>query len=119
VIKRPFHNEASQDERRQVLKDTLYGRTVAEQGTIGGRFAAESKMRVAPFEYPRQPANSPWHNNPLPAEEPLGVDINAVEAVGTAAEIEQSLREARDGVDAPSMPESARLEFRPCVLFDD
>jgi hypothetical protein len=58
-----------------------------------------------PVEYPRQLANSPWHNNPLPAEEPLGVDIYAVEAVGTAAEIEQSLREARDGVDAPSMPE--------------
>jgi hypothetical protein len=33
---------------------------------------------VAPV-YPRQPSTSPWSSDPVPKEEPLGFDVNAVE----------------------------------------
>jgi hypothetical protein len=51
-------------------------------------------------QYPRLPANSPWASDPVPAEEPLGLDVNVLEAVGTAAEIERSL--ALVGPEAPA-----------------
>ena len=89
-------NDLSQAEKRQVLRDTMHGRAIAEQDTVGGRYAAEARTRVtgatpAP-QYPALPASSPWASDPVPAEEPLGIDINAVEPVGTHTEVEQSLR---------------------------
>jgi hypothetical protein len=112
-----LHSELTQEEKRRVQRDTLYGRAVAEQGTIQGRFATREQSTVigsGPVEYPALPPNSPWHHNPLPAEEPLGVDINAAEPVGTHAEIAKSLREARDGADPPSasLPDSPNDEGR-------
>jgi len=34
------------------------------------------------------PPASPWASDPVPNEEPLGLDVNYVEAVGTPTEIE-------------------------------
>ena len=102
-MKSPFHNETSQ------VKDTLFGRAIAEQGTIQGRFAAESRARVVGsrplVEYPALPPNSPsWASHAVGQEPPVGFDINAVEPVGTHAEIEQSLAEVGDGAATPSDP---------------
>jgi hypothetical protein len=104
------YNDLSQAERRRILKDTLHGRAVAEQDTIGGRYAAESKQRVvgsASFKYPQLPEGS-WGNQgvAVPSEPPLGFSVDAVEPLGTAAEIEQSLREVRDGTGTPTEPSS-------------
>jgi hypothetical protein len=41
--------------------------------------------------YPRQPENSPWAGDPVPNEEPYGVDISAQEPTGNYHEIEESL----------------------------
>jgi hypothetical protein len=100
------HNESSQSERRAILRNerevgTYQQFASSEAGAIGGRFAAEAKTRVTGTtpvpQYPALSANSPWHHDPVPPEEPLGVDINAVEAVGTHAEIEKSLAESQSG----------------------
>jgi hypothetical protein len=77
----------------------------AEFSGHGGRFSAQSKSQVIgtePVSYPRLPEASPWHDNVVPPEEPLGVDINAVEPTGTFAEIQKSI-EATDA----SPPSSA------------
>jgi hypothetical protein len=47
---RPYDNPTSQAERRQVLKDTLHGRAVSDQGTVGGRYGAIGRMRVTGSE---------------------------------------------------------------------
>jgi hypothetical protein len=98
-------NDSSQAERRQILKDTLHGRALAEQDMVGGRFAAREKSTVVgagQVAYPQLPETSPWHHDPVPDEPPIGIDVNAVEPTGTHAEIEQSLCEARDGVGQPA-----------------
>jgi hypothetical protein len=41
--------------------------------------------------YPRMPEGSPWAADPVPNEEPFGIDLNYVEPVGTFSEIEESL----------------------------
>lgn len=40
------HNDLSQNERRQVLRDTMHTRAIAEQGPVGGRYGAISKTHV-------------------------------------------------------------------------
>src|SRR5262245_47377498 len=102
-------NESSQGERRAVAENdrrvrrggTYHEFAASEAGAIGGRFAAEARTHVvgsSSFAYPRQPGSA-WGNQGavVPPEEPLGVDINALEPLGTAAEIEQSLAQSRGG----------------------
>jgi hypothetical protein len=55
----------------------------------GGRFAAE---RSSSPTYPSQPPESPWSGDPSRIEPALGIDVNALDPVGEAFEIEQSLR---------------------------
>jgi hypothetical protein len=107
------HNESSQSERRAILRNerevgTYHAFATSEAGTVGGRFAAREKSAVIGADqvaYPTLPPISPWASDPVPAEEPLGVDINAVEAVGTYAEIEKSLAESKGGEGInPSLP---------------
>jgi hypothetical protein len=66
----------------------------------GGRFAVERPkpqiVGAGPVSYPAQPASSPWASDPVPNEEPLGFDVNAIEPVGTGPEIEASLKPASD-----------------------
>jgi len=75
----PFNNETDQQIRRQVLKDTFLNRAQADaEMSAGGRFkkqTAETRVTGVPT-YPKQPANSPWSNDPVPPEEPLGFSIN-------------------------------------------
>jgi hypothetical protein len=99
-------NEFTQEEKRQVQRDTMHSRAVAEQGAVGGRWAAESKTTVtgAANEYLKQPPNSPWARDPVGQEPPLGFSIDQIEPVGEPCEIEQSLREAREDTVIPSGP---------------
>ena len=77
----PFNNESSQSERKEVLKNdrpsTFKDFTFANE-TRGGRYAkSDSGPTVRPL-----PPSSPWASNPVPAEPPLGYDINAVPDLG-------------------------------------
>jgi hypothetical protein len=97
-------DEISQAERRRILQEERRAKTYlaeAQANTdleLGGRFA---KLPRATFvgagpsvKYPRLPANSPWHSDPCPPEPPLGIDINAMDAVGEAWEQEASRGDA-------------------------
>jgi hypothetical protein len=88
-------NEFSQAERRKVLKDTLFARQQNTADDAGGRFTKLTPTNVTGStpvpSYPQQPTNSPWHDNPVPPEEPFPVDINAMEPNGTPSEVQASL----------------------------
>jgi len=94
-------NDTPQSERRAVLRNERAGTTyhefaAGEADVPRGRFTAHERSVVTGStpvpQYPALPASSPWASDPVPAEEPLGIDINAVEPVGTHTEVEQSLR---------------------------
>jgi hypothetical protein len=76
-------------------RDTMFGRALAEQDTVGGRFASVTKTRVigGASDYPTLPASSPWSSNPVPDEPGLGYRIDDHPAVGEAFEIEKNLHE--------------------------
>jgi hypothetical protein len=84
---------------------TFHDIAAGEAGTVGGRFAAVSKTQLTGTvpEYPRLPTNSPWATEPVGQELPLGFDVNAVEPVGTPAEIEQSLQALGEAEGPPSL----------------
>jgi hypothetical protein len=62
----------------------------------GGRYASLNKLTVTgtgPSGWaPQQPANSFWKCDPVPAEMPLGYDINAIEPTGEPHEVAKSIR---------------------------
>jgi hypothetical protein len=75
-------------------KDTFLNRAQAEADlTSQGRFKRETATRVTGVPTcPKQPANSPWATDPVPATEPLGFSVDAMEPVGTPVEIEKSIQ---------------------------
>jgi hypothetical protein len=70
----PFNNNATQAERRQVARDSYHWRAQVHQALAVGEVAAE----LGPV-YPRLPATSPWANDPVPTEPPLGYAIDTME----------------------------------------
>jgi hypothetical protein len=116
----PYHNPAAPAERaavhrndERVRKGATYSQIAAsESDLVGGRYATESRQRVvgAPaFRYPDLPSSSPWHNDPVPAEEPLGVDLGAAPVVGEVFEVEKSLAESQsgEGINLASPPSAS------------
>ena len=105
-----FNNDSNQAERRRVQRDTYHTRTVVDD-ELGGRFKKQSPTIIgstpAP-SYPKQPANSPWSSDPVPATEPLGFSVDAMEPVGTPEEIEKSIR--ADNSDRSSTIASPTIE---------
>src|SRR5262249_22556732 len=112
------HNDASQSERRAVLKNdraagTYFAFAAAEADAIRGRFAAQSKARVVGSEpavnYPALPADSPWCHDPVPDEMPIDVDVSAAPIVGEFHEVAASLGKANsdDGRLLPKIVDSA------------
>jgi len=107
-----------QRERRAVLRNDRRIREPSayidhtHDDASGGRFAKVARSTVTGADpvplYPRQPANSPWANDPIGQEPSLGYPIDEHLAVGTEAEIIASLREAHsDHGDQPSSFENA------------
>jgi hypothetical protein len=109
---RPFHNSASQSERRAVLKNEREAGTYAafaesDAGIARGRFTGQQKSMVigssGPVRYPALPPNSPWARDPVPDEPPIGIDISAAPVVGECHEITASLAESiGEGIDPPA-----------------
>jgi hypothetical protein len=80
-----YRNNASQRERAEALRnDTLHSRQQAMSDLENsGRHARPYDGNWdGPHRYPRLPEASPWHHDPVPNEEPYGVDINEVPVVG-------------------------------------
>jgi hypothetical protein len=73
---------------------TYHQLAAAEFSVDRGRFTAREKAAVTgaePVKYPRLPETSPWHHDPLPAEEPLGLDVNAMVPTGEPHEVQASI----------------------------
>jgi len=97
-------NDTDQQTRRQVLKDTYFSRASADADMIGGRFKRETETRVTGVpSYPRQPESSPWASDPVPPEEPLGYDINALPELGGAPvhALAETATPPGDGLSSP------------------
>jgi hypothetical protein len=74
--------------------NTYFARAQADADLAGGRFAKIDARRVTGVPlYPALPASSPFHHDPVPPEPSLGIDVNAMEPIGTAREIEKSIRD--------------------------
>jgi hypothetical protein len=103
-MRRDFQNTASQGEKAEVLRNdralrpgdrepTTFHQLASVDVELGGRFARPDYITGTEpaSRYPHLPASSPWASDPVPPEEPLGFAIDAMDPVGTAAEIEASL----------------------------
>jgi hypothetical protein len=105
-MKQFFNNDAPQS----VHKNTYFSHAHPDEG---GRFATSDqppRYVVGSTPAPRYPAlpQSSWGNQAaaVPPEEPLDVDVNAVEPAGTHAEIEKGLAESKgsEGIISTSPP---------------
>ena len=104
-----MHDDISMEEKKRIIREeaqqpkgfTYHSHTVADAATPRGRYAAVEAATVvgagAP-QYPRQPVDSAFANDPVPDEPPLGYAIDEQEPVGETFEIERSL----GAVAAPS-----------------
>jgi hypothetical protein len=73
---------------------TFHQLAIAETLSVGGRFAGLRGKVVGAMA--RYPSASPHQGADQAVEPPLGYDVSAVEPVGSAAEIEASLRSKDD-----------------------
>ena len=108
MTSQPFNNNASKKEREQFVKDSYHNRY---QDEVGGRWAKPTQVsgKDPATLYPKLPTTSPWSNDPVPPEAPLGIDISEPPIVGESWEVEASLdrefglqRSLRDGVATPA-----------------
>src|SRR5262245_16943788 len=89
-------DEISQAQKRRILAEDRLATTYhsASQAFVdeerGGRFAALEKPTVTgssgAVRYPRQREGSPWRDDPVGVEPPLGFDVNTIEPVGEVHE---------------------------------
>lgn len=117
MTRRPFNNEATQSERREVLNnDVTYHRFGLRDDSARGRFAKQQDKRAvtgaaAVPTYPTLPASSPWANWPDHGQPDwLNYDVNEMRPVGSPAEIEASIRqlEARERLLAEAVADVER-----------
>jgi hypothetical protein len=79
----PYSNEATQAEKREVLRDTYLNRAQSDADlTSQGRFKRETVTRVTAVPtYPSLPASSPWaHGFDTNVEPPIGFAVDEVPA---------------------------------------
>jgi hypothetical protein len=101
----PFNNPSSWADKVEVHNNerktsTYFNQArIAEQLESTGRFAEQARPSITgetpAVLYPRLPASSPWSGSgDVGLSEPLGVEIDQQEPVGTPTEIERSLAPA-------------------------
>ena len=115
---RHYHNEATQAEKREVLRDTYLNRAQSDADlTSQGRFKRETATRVTGVPvYPQLPESSPWaHGFDTNLEPPLSVDVNAQEPVGTAKEQEQSSLALSLATEVASPPDAGDRVKEPVI----
>ena len=90
-----YQNEATKAEKREVLRNESYlSRQQNTADDAGGRYASSHRARSLDQRNRTNATsarNSPWHHDPVPATEPLGFSVDAMEPVGTPTEIQSSL----------------------------
>jgi len=90
-----FENEASQREKREVLRNDTYLSRAASEIEPGGRFAKLHSPTITGAlpgpQVPQQPPTSPFHHDPVGSEPPLGFAVDEMVPVGTEVEIERSI----------------------------
>jgi hypothetical protein len=99
----PFNNNADQQTRQQVERDTYLSRAEADADlTSQGRFKKETTTRVTGVPtYPSLPASSPWSEGFDQSVEPaLGFAVDEMPATGTPAEVQSSLDAAAARIEA-------------------
>jgi hypothetical protein len=110
-------DEPTQAEKLQALhNDLLLKRGTAysqvaelyDDSRPHGRFAVGAPLT----QYPKQPPDSPWHRDVVGLEPPLGHSVDAMEPVGTAAEIEASIRRLETAASIPT-PSPCGVSARP------
>ena len=104
---RPYDNSATQDERKAIVRnDTYFSRQSNAVDDAGGRYAklTPNILTGQTQQVPRLPENSPWHHDPVPATQPLGFSVDAMEPVGTQAEIEASIEPALEPNNSSALP---------------
>jgi hypothetical protein len=90
-----FNNRATMKEKVEQLRNdqrnasTLHQFAQSEAGEVGGRFAKPATVNASQqaVHYPRLPTSSPWANDPVPPEEPLGIDVSEAPIVGEPHEV--------------------------------
>jgi len=92
-----FNNNASQKERRAVIKNdasTMHGFAQSEASEISGRWAKPTQVSGSEgaVHMPRLPSNSPWSApDPSGPEQPFGIDVSEPVVTGESWEVEASL----------------------------
>jgi hypothetical protein len=104
----PYRNEATQSEKREVLRDTYLSRAQADADQIGGRFKKVAETRVTGVPtYPSLPANSPWSQGfDQNVEPPLGFAVdempaNEIPPTLNSPEVHAALASVEDHVGEP------------------
>jgi len=92
-----FNNNASQKERRAVIKNdatTLHEFAQSQADEVGGRWAKPQTVNASEqaVHYPKLPTSSPWSNPIEAVEPPLGIDVNEPVVTGEPHELEASLQ---------------------------
>ena len=114
-------DEISQREKREVLRDCYLSRAEADADLEAqGRFKKQSPtMIVGTPQYPKQPANSPWHSDPVPPEPPLEIDLDFVGELGGASPapvVSASTVEAANATERGETASSALTAVSPHFL---
>jgi hypothetical protein len=121
MTEHPYHNEAATPAEkllalhRETLakkrEGTMMGLALAESQQ-SGRFGAQTQMKVVgtepEYQVPRQPPHSPWSQQ-WPeggSDDVTGYDVNAMEPVGSQAEIEHAAQILRDREERKSATRS-------------
>jgi hypothetical protein len=106
MTSQPFNNNATPDERKDVLqndRDLLPKTTFASFAEAfadedrGGRFKPETATHVigSTAGPPRYPASSPSHQDQTGQEPSLGYSIDEMQPLGTEAEVQASIDKLR------------------------
>jgi len=85
-----YHNETSQRERREALRnDTYLSRAQGNADSpVGGRYAKELATQVVGVpRYPMLPSTSPWSHDATGDEPSLGYSIDEAPVVGEPHEL--------------------------------
>jgi hypothetical protein len=130
-MKHAYHNPATPAERaavhrndQRVRKDTGTYHAHAAAESAGGRYAAVIRTHLTGSDsvpwVPPQPSSSPWANEPVGHERPLGFSVDEVPPVGEVFELERNMAESRggEGVKTPSKIASKRTAERRAAGSD-
>jgi len=89
----------------------------------GGRWAKQEGQHIVGRDEPTKIyAAANWSADPVPNEEPFGIDVNAPVVVGETWEVEESIRKLSEPhpnvtADAPGMSAPAAITG-PCAIGD-